>query len=281
MANETWFTKCTIGSIVGPPFRTHEMDLHALCPFQWYFYQFLFIWDGDNGIDRDTIPVYFKQGHWRFGKLPHRLSYIYPSSATNSKLQSVINNLPDRQKDLAKFSTQTVLEEELRKILPSPYELAQLESTFIDEWGLVNQERRDNIKNRQWSWKEGNLPVELLGNNGFSASIVLPPHRIDTLQFNKLFIIAYVNFSSQVMSRNSKILYSRENGTLEDATDPLTDYRIPVLLTYYLTQHNVAAATYIELFNGKRLGYYNEGDLPKHKGRQGYQQELRDAAYFQ
>ena len=142
---------------------------------------------------------------------------------------------------------------------------------MIDERALVLQELKDNIKTRQWHWIKDNSPVQLPGIN---ASFILPPHRIDTLQFNKQFIIAYVTFSGQLNGRHSRVMYLREKADLENASDPLQDYRIPILLTYYLTKSHVAAAIYAELFGGKRMGYYNYGDLPKHKGGVGYRQEL-------
>lgn len=269
--NEIWFSKCSLQEIVGSPYRAHEMDLHTLCPLQWYFYQVLFLWNGDNGIDRDTIPTYYKKGNWRYGILPQRLSYIYPSTATNNKIEQVIASLPNRQADLAHFPSEADLENELRKLL-TPYDMIQLSQTFADERALVLQEPKDNIKNRKWQWVKEKMPIQLPGTN--DASFILPPHRVDTLQFNKKFIIAYVNFSGQLKSRNGPIVYSRERNGQENAEDPLRDYRIPLLLTHYLTKSNVAAAIYIELFNGKRIGYYNEGDLGKHKGSKGYKQEL-------
>jgi hypothetical protein len=245
------------------------LDLHAFCPFQLYFYQFLYLWDG-NTIDRDTIPTYYSTGHWRFGKLPRRLSYLYPSSNTNEAIEKILSTFPDRQNDLQKATSETDLENKLGSVL-SNYEMIQLSKTIEDERALVLQELKDNIKTRQWRWIKEKDPIQLPGIN---ASFILPPHRIDTLQFNKQFIVAYVTFSGQLNGRHSRIMYLREKADLENAFDPLSDYRLPILLTYYLTKSNVAAAIYVELFGGKRMGYYNEGDLPKHKGRVGYQQEL-------
>lgn len=271
-SNEECFTDCSLEKIFGTPLRAHEMDLHALCPLQLYFYQILFLWDGSDGIDRDTIPVYYKTGHWRFGKLPRRLSYIYPSTFTNQKIKSLINSLPNRQKDLTQFSSEIELQNHLKKII-SPFDFAQLGTTIVNERALVLQEQKDNIKNREWNWIEDKTPIQIEGID--NTSFILPPHRLDILQFNKKFIVNYVNFSNQVNSRNSKLIFDRTKGEFENATDPLRDYRLPLLLTHYLTKGTVAAAIYIELFNEKRYGYYNEGDIGKHKGRQGYQQELK------
>jgi hypothetical protein len=267
--DEPWFSSSSLQSIVGPPIRTHEMDLHATCPMQYYFFQFLFLWNGD-GIDRDSIPIYYKRGHWRYGKLPARLSYVYPSFKTYERIQDIINHFPNRQDDLGQFSRITDFQNKLRSFL-SGYDLDQLGTTFADEWYLVSQEKKDNIRQRQWSWDPGNRAVTLQGLD--DVEIMLPPHRIDDLQHCKL-IVAYVNFSGQLGSKKSGIVYSRHKGTQEDADDPLRDYRIPILLAHYLTQGNIAAAIYAELFDGKRAGYHNESLLSKHKGSQGYGEEL-------
>jgi len=268
--DEPWFSNCTLQSITGPPFRAHEMDLHATCPMQWYFWLFLFLWDG-VGVDRDTIPLYFKTPHWRYGRLPKRLSYVYPSTRTNERIREIIEKrFPKRQESLLQFSDKTALEDHLATFL-SEFEQSQFDNALTDEWSLVRQEKKDNIT-RQWSWDAGNRTVEV--GQLEKVQVVLPPHRVDDLQGSRL-IIAYVNFSGQLGNRKPGLFYTKKVRRMEDANDPLRDYRIPILLTYYSKQEKVAGAIYAELFNAEKLGYYDQSLLAKHKGPRGYGEELQ------
>lgn len=269
--DETWFKTLTLASIVGPPFRTHEMDLHATCPLQYYFFQFLFLWNGDS-IDRDTVPYYTKKPHWRYGRLPKRLSYIYPSNATNRKIEEIIKiRLPQRQTDLSKFTNRAAFEIHLATFL-SDYDRSQFLNTLCDEWSLAQQENRDNIT-REWDWVTQPKSVEI--GQLQKVQIMLPAHRIDSLQGSKL-IIAFVNFSGQLGLRKEGLMYLKKRGKLEPAQDPLRDHRLPILLLHYATntETKVAGGVYAELFEGKRAGYYNSGLLMKHKGPNGYHEEL-------
>jgi hypothetical protein len=269
--DEPWFSGCSLQSISGPPFRTHEMDLHATCPMQWYFWQFLFLWDG-MGVDRDTIPIYFKNPHWRYGRLPKRLSYVYPCTRTNERIKEIIEKrFPDRQESLLQFSDKTSFENHLATFL-SEFEQIQFGNTLADERALVKQEKRDNIT-RQWAWNSTNKTVEV-GQGNEKVQIILPPHRVDDLQGTK-FIVAYVNFSGQLEDEKPGLFYSKKGKKMDEAKDPLRDHRIPVLLIHYLRQGGVAAAMYAELFNAQRLGYYDKYLLMKHKGPRGYEEELK------
>lgn len=268
--DESWFTNCTLQSMAGPPYRAHEMDLHATCPMQWYFWLFLFLWDG-VGVNRDTIPLYFKTPHWRYGRLPKRLSYVYPSTRTNERIREIIEKrFPKRQDSLLQFSDKTALEDHLATFL-SEFEQSQFDNALTDELLLVRQEKKDNIS-RQWSWDAGNKTVEV--GQLEKVQVVLPPHRVDDLQGSKL-IITYVNFSGQLGNRKPGLFYTKKGRRMEDANDPLRDYRIPILLTYYSKQEKVAGAIYTELFNAERLGYYDQSLLAKHKGPRGYGEELQ------
>lgn len=268
--DEPWFSRCPLSRIMGPPFRAHEMDLHAICPIQLYFWQFLFLWNG-NTIDRDTIPLYFKTPHWRYGRPPKRLSYVYPSTRTNQRIKEIIEQrFPRRQESFLQFSDEDKLRDYLATFL-SEFEQTQFGNFLIDEWLLVRQEKKDNII-RQWNWSAKNRAVEIGLHE--KVQVVLPPHRADNLQGSKL-IIAYVNFSGQLNDRNRGLFYPKKGKVVKKIQDPLRDYRLPILLTYYSTVEKIAGALYIELFSGKRLGYYDQSLLAKHKGPRGYEEELR------
>jgi len=268
-SDEPWFDKCSLQNIIGPPFRTHEMDLHATCPFQWYFWYFLFLWDG-AGVDRDMIPIYFKSPHWRYGRLPKRLSYVHPSNRTNERIKEIIEKrFPKRQESLLQFPDENALRGHLATFL-SEFEQIQFGVTLTDELSLVKQEKKDNIT-RQWSWNSSNTTVEV--GQLEKVQVVLPPHRVDELQNSKL-ILAYVNFSGQLGNRKIGLFYPKKGRKMDVANDPLRDYRLPILLVHY-AKEQLAGVIYAELFNAERVGYYNRSLLAKHKGPRGYGEELR------
>jgi len=155
---EPWFSLCSLDDITGSPLRTHELDLHANCPLQFYFFQFLFLWDGDE-IDRDTIPMYFGRPHWKLGRLPRRLSYIYPSNQTSKTITELINTWPRRQEDLGSYKNSRELRESLVSLLSS-FDLTRFESVVIDELSLVRQEKRDNIS-RDWKYVSSGLKMQI------------------------------------------------------------------------------------------------------------------------
>jgi hypothetical protein len=266
-SNEAWYSNFPLQKIIGPPFRTHEMDLHAICPMQLYFWQFLYLWGGAR-IDRDIIPPYFKRPHWRYGRIPKRLAYVYPSARTNERIRELIElRFPIRQESLLKFPDEISLEKHLSSFL-SEFEQIQFTRTLSDEWSLVKQEKKDNIK-RQWAWISGNQTVEI--GQLEKVQVILPPHRLDDVQGSKI-IIAYVNYSGQIR----KLFYPKKSKKMESIVDPLKDYRIPVLLAYYYSNRMpIAAAIYAELFNAERRGYYDKTLLAKHKGPRGYEEELK------
>ena len=266
-SDEPWFSKCSLEAIIGSPFRVNELDLHGTCPMQFYLYQFLYLWDGPTGIERDTLPENYKGGNYRFGRLPRKLLSSYPSAKTDEALRRLVAAFPDRQHDFSQFSDVNDLINKLTTILDD-FEAMQMSSSVIDEFFLVRQERLDNIA-RQWSWgPENALKLTELPN----VEIILPSHRVDALQRCKL-IVVYVNYSQQLLNRNTPLVYSKQRGKMPPIRSPLRDYRVPVLLTYY--QSFIAGAVYVELFDGIRRGYYNLPFLTKHKGRQSYQQELK------
>ena len=266
-ATEPWFASFPLPSIVGSPLRTHELDLHANCPLQFYFYQFMFLWR-ENTIDRDTIPTYSKKPHWKYGRLPRRLSHLYPPTKTEvSVIQTVLSKFPDRQPNLASVPSHSALRASLTGIL-NDYGLSQFGRVVDDEWSLVRQEITDKIA-RNWAWVKSDPSVRLALSGG--VSVVIPSHRLDTLQGPKL-ILAYVSFSGQIESDKRGVYY--ENDEVRSIHDPLLDHRLPVLLVHYSKTGKVAGGLYSEFYSGQRRGYYHHDWLSKHKGPSGYREEL-------
>jgi len=267
---ELWFSMCNLQSIIGSPLRLHEIDLHASCPLQFYFFQFLFLWD-TNTIDRDTIPFYTKRPHWRLGRIPRRISYVYCSNRTVQPSAKIIDKWANRQMNLGSFSNPN----EINKVLSSmlhPFDLTRFSTIIEDEWYLVRQEKKDNIQ-RDWMWIPDGLKVKMPSGNGQEAEVILPAHRIDLLQGCKL-IITHINFSKQLDRLFlGKELVGREY-RLSDIQDPLPDYCLPILLHHYAGKDKIAGGIYIEQFEGARRGYYNRSWLSKHKGGSGYDEEL-------
>lgn len=272
-SGESWFTGTSLTAIAGPPFHAHELDLHGTCPLQFYFFQYLFNWGGLS-LDRNRIPPYRKTRDWRYGRLPRRLSYYYPSTFTLGKIGDVIaNEFPDRQGSLSTVSSLQDLRTRLSTKL-NDFDLTQLAETFDDDRSLVTQELRNSIT-REWSWVTGGQSFEV--GTTAKVSFVVPPHRVDSLQ-NSILILTYVNFSRQIEKRNGSIYYGKTRRGIERASDPLKDYRIAILLAYHSQRDKVAGATFAELFDGGRKGYYNQAFLGKHKGPTGFDEELEMAA---
>lgn len=266
-ASEPWFSGIPLTTIVGSPLRTHEIDLHATCPLQFYFYQFLFLWRG-NSVDRDAIPRYSKKGSWKYGRIPRRMSHIYPSNQTESEvIQVTLNKFPRRQQDLLANHSPSALRAALGGVL-NPYGVSQFGDLMEDEMALGRQEVADNLS-REWSWVASNPSATFNFPSG--ASVILPSHRLDTLQGSKM-LVSYVNFSHQIKSEVRGIYYTHEE--LGGIHDPLRDSRLPILLLHYSKLGKVAGGLYAEFYNGARFGYYHHDWLPKHKGATGYSEEL-------
>ena len=266
--SESWFSKTPLGDLVGPPFRVHELDLHAVCPLQFYFYQFLYLWTGDS-VNRDWIPEYSRRPQWRLGRLPRKLSYIYTSDHLTEKLGEVISaKLPNRQDNLSTFASLAELNASLSGF-EGPYDLRRIVGPIEDEWHLVRQEKVAKIS-RTWHWETGGSVVTV-GKSAFGVK--LPPHRVDAIQGSKMILI-FVNFSRQIRSPVRGLYYGKEDGTLEPVGDRMKDHRLPLLMTHYAKKEKVASGVYIELYDGDRKGYYYDTWLRKHKGEAGFEEEL-------
>jgi ATP-dependent helicase/nuclease subunit B len=268
---EPWFATCSLANIIGSPLRAHEMDLHSMCPFQFYFYQFLYLWNSDR-INRDDIPTYSKLPHWRLGRLPRRLSYVYPSNWTDEAIESALKVWPNRQEKLESVTNLRELNLTLSSVL-TEFDRTRLGQIIEDEYHLVRQEHRDNIK-RQWNWVRNGTRMKVSLEGQVQAEIVIPSHRVDKLQGCSL-ILVHVNFSHQLDGLVYKKTRKGADYTLEDLDESLKDYRLPLLLVNYAKKEQIAGGVYVELFDGERRGYYNHPLLSKHKGNSGYAEELR------
>lgn len=266
-ANEQWYSALSLDAIAGPPYTTYELDIHATCPFQFYFYQFLYLRKFD-AIDRLTIPYWY----WKMPWVPIRLSRIYPSHETDAAIGKVVSLLPSRQKDLQALSPKS-LGDLLSQNL-SMYEARSVRSAFWAERSLVYQETSETplpLK-RDWEWIPGGNEVKIENANGESARVVLPPHRVDTLR-SSILILTYVSSSWSLRS----LVYRNElrGGQVIDRhiVDPIVDYRLASLISYYSSKP-IAGALFVGLYGERRQGYYQRELIPEHKGKAPYSEEL-------
>lgn len=269
---EECFTVLPLHDICGEPFRTSEMDLHSLCPLQFYFYQFLFVWDVGK-IDRGKIPpISTRRSHWKFGLLPRRLSYYYPNSETEEAIESVLAGITDRQKSLSRLSS-----EELTKTLSgllNSFDLLKLQAHVEAERTLVVQEIGDRIS-RNWSWVAGGNAATVNNEEGESVKVVLPSHRLDKLRESSL-VIVYVNYSGQIENIAYENQVRAGRSYPQPVSDPLLDYRIATLLVHYSKnlKLRLAGGLYASLYENDRHGYYHQQWITQHKGPTGYREEL-------
>ncbi len=266
---EKWLAQLTLADIAGSPFRAHEMDMHAFCPFKFYFYQFLFALDG-NKINRDFIP---NSKRWRFGRLPMRLSHLHPPTYVRNAIGCVLETWGDRQGKLHSMSEQKMIQE--LKSIVGGYHL-QFKEELLKEKSLVKQELRDKIT-RKWTWVKSGKEIVIDANNGLK--VIVPDHRRDevsseTVQGPKGYLLfAHLSYSMQI----DKVYYKQPRyiPTLNDASKTLREYRLPILFKFYKDQNmKVVGGIYDELYSGDRKGYYLEDSLRMHKGTDGYEEEL-------
>ena len=269
-ATEKWFDPLTLEAVAGPPFSSYELDLHATCPFQFYFYQFLYLRRYDT-IDRRTIPFWYWIRIFSPG-VPRRLAGIYPSNETDKALAKVISLLPSRQQDLLALTSDKSLRDLLLQNL-NVYEARRVRASLASERNLAYQETSEvpPLK-RDWEWVEGGKEVKIENSSG-SARVILPPHRLDRLTSSSL-ILAYVHSSQSLQG----LVYRNviRGGQVYDprVEDPLLDYRLAVLMSHYL-ETPIAGALFVGLDGEARQGYYNDQLIPEHKGRFPYSEELQ------
>ena len=256
--SEACFSTLSLDKIAGPPFRTTELDLHAVCPFQFYFHQFLFRIDS-KGIERDDVPYYSKKPHWKYGMVPKRISYFYLSSEIGKAISSLLTVSGDRQSIVSKFASSQDFSRFIRSQVDT-YNDKRLQAPMSDEYNLVGQEIRDRIK-RNWQWIPGGQITRIQNKHGESSEIILPSHRVDSLTHGEL-IIVYVNFPTQIQK-----LYEGSPGSSEDS-------RLTSLMLHYSKDRTIAGGIYVGLYDSVRKGFYQARFIPYHKGRRGYDCEL-------
>ena len=268
-ASEKWFSGLSLESLAGPPYATYELDIHATCPFQFYFYQFLYRRKFDDDPKRGVIPYWY----WKLPWVPRRLTAVYPSWTTDEAIGKVISLLPSRQKDLSALSTEKSLGELLANHLKNPYEERRVRSSFAAERSLVRQETSEKPPiQRDWEWIKGGQEIKIENSKG-SARVVLPPHRLDKLR-SSILILAYVG-SSRWLPDLLHLNDVRNNQIYDKSIkDPIADYRLAVLVSYYASSP-IAGALFVGLYGEDRKGYYNADLISEHKGRNPYPEELQ------
>ena len=266
-ASEEWFSGLSLEAIAGPPFRTHELDVHATCPFQFYFLQFLYLRNFDK-IDRDSITDY----SWTLPWVPHRISEFYPGQKTERALCEAIGSLKNRQEQLRNLSASKTLWTFLSQHM-NQYDAKRLLSTLVAESSLARQEESEGLA-RDWDWIQGGKEVSIDGQNG-SIRIIIPAHRLDRLKGSQL-VVAYAKSSRQLQS----IIYQNDLGRnrtviAKQVGDPLLDYRLPILMVYHAGDKlPLAGGLFIGLYGDVRRGYYSNDMISEHKGKLPYKEEL-------
>lgn len=146
----------SIDDVVGAPIRTQELDLFSQCQLKFYFYQFLFNYNGED-IQRDNIPYYSsRRPHHRLGSLPHIIRHHYVSHYLDDAWMSFITtNFRDRYQFANTFDSVDDLEEWFEQQDDLQARERQMLPALKNEWELIRQEQGSEAPiDRQWSWQE-------------------------------------------------------------------------------------------------------------------------------
>jgi ATP-dependent helicase/nuclease subunit B len=169
----------SLEDIVGEPVHPHEIDLYTQCQLKYYFYQFLFNFDGDQ-IQRDRIPNRLEDDPTsRFGELPAVIASQQADESYREGMKTVVTErLPDRQGDIGQFDSPADIRDWfLDEGEDLPWGILQ---ALIAEWRQVEAEERHGV-DRGWEWVEAPNPVTVGGTD-----IMLPEHRIDSILDGRL-----------------------------------------------------------------------------------------------
>ncbi|MHA1882480.1 MAG: hypothetical protein ACTSUO_05490, partial [Candidatus Thorarchaeota archaeon] len=245
-SSEPWLNNIFM-DLAGPPYHVHELNLYSLCPFAFYFYQFLYNLYG-NEFDRERIPPTSKKLFWRYGPIPKQLAAVHLDSWTTDAIRDIINNqFRDRSKIVTQFSTADDFASYIRKNAQKGRGF-RLAEPFAKEYSIIFLERSNP---RDWKWVSGGVPVDLTSGSK-TVQVILPPHRIDNLA-KSILIISYINYSNIL----SRLILEKRDAIRHDPQKTLPEYTLPILLGHYSSQGStIAGAFFIELYENNRLGYF-------------------------
>jgi ATP-dependent helicase/nuclease subunit B len=157
--DEPAFDETSLSTVTGTPHQTHELDLNAQCGLKYYFYQFLYNYEGGEP-SRDEIPKYYASApHYRLGELPYLIRENYADPRYVEKWRRIVEELlPERQSStngLAQFDD----DDELRTwVLEQDgfeeYDLNTIYENLRGERRLVEQELAADVT-RDWVWRRG------------------------------------------------------------------------------------------------------------------------------
>lgn len=177
--SEPAFEEVSFCEVAGGPLRPHELDLNGQCGLKYYYYQFLYNFEG-SVPERDIIPTYYSQAsHYRLGELPYLVRENYADPRYVEKWKQIVTTLlPSRQSStggLLQFDS----DDELRKWVIDhdvfeEFDLGTIYDNLRAEKVLVEREVADDVQ-REWEWREGS-EFEIDGHR-----LKVPPYRLDTL----------------------------------------------------------------------------------------------------
>jgi|GEM_PF-6789236 len=168
--------RISLEDFTGGASRPHELDLYGQCGLKYYYYQFLYNFEGDK--PKRNVPYYSSnKPHHRLGTLPKIIkeNYVYQKNITGWK--AIIEELlPNRQEDLIGFDGDI----EIKKWMNSKsnfnkFDMSSIYGTLCAERELIQSELEEDI-NRDWEWRDEEI-LEIEGEK-----VYVPPHRVDTVE---------------------------------------------------------------------------------------------------
>ncbi|MGB9932898.1 hypothetical protein [Haloarcula amylolytica] len=184
-ADEAAFDGFSLQDIVGSPISVHELDLFSQCQLKFYYYQFLFNFNGTD-VRRQEIPFYMgSRQNYRFGQLPQIIQHHYAGEQSREAWQSIINQkLRDRRSLTDRFDSRDEVREWVQEEFNSYIDL-QIGPQLADEYTLVEQEEEsDETHQRQWTWQQ-----ERRVDVGNETRVWLPGHRQDILPHDDDYVL--------------------------------------------------------------------------------------------
>lgn len=209
-SDEPAFADADIDDIIGSPIGVHELDLFSQCQLKFYFYQFLYNFDGEE-TERYQIPFYSaNRTNYRIGSVPHVVRHHYAGSHTREVWEEIIerSELRDRRALTEMFDSRAEVREWMREEYGT-YADWKIGPQLADEYTLVSQEEESEEQfDRQWSW-QGETTVDV---DEDGTEVWMPGHRRDILRNDDDYILSlfHVRHSSYARKATKMCWRSRE-----------------------------------------------------------------------
>lgn len=200
-ASEPAFDTIDYHTVSGSPHYPHELDLLSQCGLKYYYYQFLYNFEGRDP-ERERIPYYSSNyPHHRLGDLPYLVRENHADPRYVDKWETIITELlPERQSEtngLAQFHSATDLRQWFgSQELFNEYDESTLLQNLEAERRLVAAEQDAGVE-RKWEWRTGGI----ITINGHELAV--PPYRADRFDTdNGLYYlpIFFTRFSDRARS---------------------------------------------------------------------------------